>query len=291
MDLDEIAKYVKARTESGESLPYVLDDLIANGLPGKYRAEIARRIMQTEEDKRLYEKRLAAIEQKKTTKKRAYMVVGAIAVLIVSFIIINSIIEGIVLEQRWEGFKEGKVSEDPVQISYNDDSPLIMEKDGYTYRMTRLAKYKISGVVVSKMFQDDLAKISPIDFLIVWGDLADPEMDRYLKYSSGYRMGRIEATNRWAECPVDVDYINIHLSNNHLIPANDNIEQGMAGVRINEVVYMEGYLVKVESDAFGGPWTSSLARDDASGGFLGIGGSGCEIFYVERLVVGDRGYQ
>lgn len=176
-------------------------------------------------------------------------------------------------------------SQDPIQTSYRSDEPIMREiKDGH-FTITPVAKYKISGVVVSKETYSSEweGKISPVDLAIVWGKLAEPESDRYITYSQG---------NRWyfyqykAGSPFDNAYIISHSGNHHIIPANENIHGAVKTIGEKDTVVLEGFLVNLKGTYKRQTvtWNTSLSRKDTGHG-------SCELFYVSKVRIDTKVYE
>lgn len=68
-----------------------------------------------------------------------------------------------------------------------------------------------------------------------------------------------------------------HSANMHLIPANEDIAQRIAGVKRGQIVKFKGYLVNVNAD-YGRSWRTSLSRTDS-------GAHSCELVWVESFRV------
>jgi hypothetical protein len=176
-------------------------------------------------------------------------------------------------------------SQDPVQIPYKADEPIAREvKDGYLM-ITPVAEYKISGVVVGKgTYSSDWAgEISPVDLVIAWGKLADPGSDRYITYTQGYRWYFYRCK---AESPFDNSYVISHSSNNHIIPANENIRKAVKAVRRKDKVVLEGFLVNLKGTYKEQPvaWNTSLSRMDS-------GNRSCELLYVSKVRIDKKVYE
>ncbi len=157
-------------------------------------------------------------------------------------------------------------------------------KNGY-FTITPVAEYKISGIVVGKgTYSSDWdGKISPVDLAIAWGKLAEPESHRYVTFTQG---------NRWffyqykPGSGFDSSYIVSHSSNNHIIPANENIRKAVKMVRKKDKVVLEGFLVHLKGIYREQPvaWNTSLSRIDAGSG-------SCELFYVSKIRIGSSVYE
>jgi len=176
-------------------------------------------------------------------------------------------------------------SGDPIQTSYKSEEPIVKEIKNGHFTITPVAEYKLSGMVVSKeTYSDDWnAKVSLIDLAIVWGKLADPEYEKYVSFSQ---------RNRWyfyeykPESPLDNSYILSHSSNNHIIPATENISLALKTISRKEKVMLEGFLVNLKGTYKGGTvyWNTSLTRKDSGDG-------SCELFYVTKARVGSDVYE
>ena len=182
-------------------------------------------------------------------------------------------------------FEKIDTSQDPIQTPYKSDDLIIRDMKNGRFTITPVAEYKISGVVVGKetYSSDWEGKISPMDLTIVWGKLAEPEYGRYVSYRHG---------NRWyffqykPGSPVDPSYIISHSSNNHIIPAGENIRRAIKTVKRKEKVVLEGYLVNLRGIYHGRTvtWNTSLSRTDTGNG-------SCELFYVSKVRIDTRIYE
>ncbi len=176
-------------------------------------------------------------------------------------------------------------SQDPIQKAYKSDQPILKEFNHGHCTMTPLAEYELSGVVVSKeTYSSDWdGEISPIDLAIVWGKLAEPECERFITYSQSYRWYHY----KWREgSPVDHSYIISHSSNNHVIPANENICRAIKTIGEKDRVVLKGLLVNVKGRYKDKPvtWNTSLSRTDTGNG-------SCELFYVSQVRIETKVYE
>jgi hypothetical protein len=180
---------------------------------------------------------------------------------------------------------EMDTSQDPIQMPFKADEPMTVKvKNGY-FMITPVAEYKISGVVVGKgTYSSDWAgEISPVDLAIAWGKLADPGANRYITYTQGYRWYFYQCKS---EGPFDHSYVISHSSNNHIIPANENIRRAVKTVKKKHQVVLEGFLVNLKGTYKEQPvtWNTSLSRTD-------IGNGSCELFYVSKVRIGTKVYE
>jgi hypothetical protein len=180
--------------------------------------------------------------------------------------------------------------EDPIQTDYSQPEPFVLTIEGRAYNLTPVAKYSISGRIVSTRHYSSgwdyglAAELSPVDFAMTWGELAKPEMDQYIHYDHGQRFMHFRYNPQTA--PVPQQYMIEHSSNTHLIPANANIDRVIKTVKINEIAALDGYLVNMSSvqgrSRF--TWSTSLTRKDTGGG-------ACELMYVTEVRIGNAVYR
>ena len=182
-------------------------------------------------------------------------------------------------------FDEIDASQDPIQEPCTANEPIIIEMKNAHFTLTPLAEYKLSGMVVSKETYsfDWNGTISPIDLAIVWGKLTEPESKRYVSYSQS---GRWYFYQYKPGSPFDNHYIISHSSNNHIIPANENIKRAVKAVKKKDLIVLEGFLVSLKGTYKGGTvtWNTSLSRTDTGNG-------SCELFYVTKVRIDTRVYE
>ena len=187
-----------------------------------------------------------------------------------------------------ESAEEIDTSGDPIQkVSYLSKPVTITTKDKY-FVLKPVASYKISGIVLATntRFYDKESEISPIDIGIGWGKIADPALDKLIKYKSSNRFLHWHYDKNF---PYSFKYLNSHASHSHIIPADENIFNAIKGAKKNEKITLEGYLVNVKgylnkNNQHVYSWKSSITRHDTGWG-------ACEVFYVERTRLGDTFYE
>jgi len=176
-------------------------------------------------------------------------------------------------------------SREPLQTAYKGSEYFtLIVKDG-SFTIKPAASYKVSAMVAGKKqypfnWESDIA---PFDLALAWGNLAEPEYDRYMTYSQG---------DRWyfyhygPGLHLDIPYIVSHSSNNHIIPSSENVLKTIRSLSKKERITIEGFLVNVSGSYKGNPvsWNSSLSRKDTGDG-------SCELFYVNKVSIGDKVYE
>ena len=174
--------------------------------------------------------------------------------------------------------KKGSFINEPKQekLSSREETVNI---GGLKVNITILAKYDITGVVLDTERYDDV--VGPVDIGLAWGTLA--EDNNYKNFTSCVVKNRtltwMSNNATWVKKMGGENEITKNCSNNHLIPANDNIRKEICNIKKDEYVRLTGYLVRAEWNVgstkhIWGP--SSLSRTDT-------GDNACEIMYVETV--------
>lgn len=180
---------------------------------------------------------------------------------------------------------------EPVQRNIEKES-FTISKYGMNITLTKLASYDIVGKVeaIKDFSSNFLANffsfssdnftnyISPRDLALSWGEVsldknsnsivADQyyfNEERRVLFSYNY-----ELTSKYGR-----EYVETHVSNNHIIALDDGIRKQLMKIKQSDVVRIIGYLVDVKCDN-GWSWgPSSMSRED----------TGCEIIYAEDIVI------
>jgi hypothetical protein len=182
-------------------------------------------------------------------------------------------------------YEDIDTSREPLQTPYDANETFTPGiKDGL-FTIKPVARYRASVMVAGRESYSYgwTAKVAPIDLAIVWGKLAEPDYDKYITYSQ---------SNRWyffeykPESPFDSSYIIKHSANNHIIPATENVHKAVKSIKEKQKIILEGFLVNVTGTYEGQKvwWNSSLSRNDT-------GEASCELFYVNKVRIGNNVYQ
>jgi hypothetical protein len=173
------------------------------------------------------------------------------------------------------------VLQEPLQTDPDElKIPIII--DNQNYMIVPLANYEISGKIVAKntLFDGAEKKLGPIDLGLIWGKLAEGDYHKYMHFHS---------SQRWLDwrynknAPYSTEYMQLHISHNHIIPASKNIFNALDRTLKDKNVKLKGYLVGVSVNGRG-IWSSSLSREDT-------GNHSCEVFYVYSVQIGDKIYK
>jgi len=183
---------------------------------------------------------------------------------------------------------------EPVQSVIKTPTPIKFSKDGFSYTLTPVADYSLSGLVVHKMDYDRWYSLSrtdevfTVDFCVVWGEnlrngeyknptLSIKQDFRFCLYSYSYAK--------------EQRFENSQISNNHLIVEDPLVLKKISAISAGDQVQIIGKLVNVRADALGETrqfegkemdWTTSTTRADSGAG-------ACEIIYVEDVVILRKG--
>ena len=177
------------------------------------------------------------------------------------------------------------VSQDPQQNDKGGVKGIAIERGGYQFFITPKADYLLRGIVVGRENYggDWNSLLAPCDLAVVWGKLAADGLYKRLSWSQ---------SGRWYfwQYPGDFGYDNTFIarysSNNHIIPASDNLRSAALSLQEGDTVELAGSLVDVDGRKGEGTvwWYSSMSRDDTGDG-------SCEVFYVTRIVCHGKAYQ
>jgi len=177
-------------------------------------------------------------------------------------------------------------AKDPVQKT---TTPFTtnMQLNGAMATLTSDTSYSISAKVESaKLYSDAISKAVPYDLLLAWGNMTEPDVDGKLEWDQADRQGMVSGSLGGSGADVSSEYVINHVSNNHLVPANDNIRRAIATIKAGDVVRIDGRLVNVwvkTDDSRVLTVTTSKKRSDQGDG-------ACEIIYVEELRINGLYY-
>ena len=181
--------------------------------------------------------------------------------------------------------EEIDTSAEPEQMPVQNKEQVIINLKNGKFSLKPVAEYSINAEVVSKKSYSYgwQAELAPIDLALAWGKLTEPESEKYVTFSQSDRWYYFEYKN---DSPLNESYIVTHSSNNHIIPANENIQLAIKSIKKKDKVILRGFLVNAQGkyDNMDFWWNSSLTRNDT-------GDSSCEIFYVTKVKNGDYVYE
>jgi hypothetical protein len=173
---------------------------------------------------------------------------------------------------------------EPLQTNMSSQQTVAKKIDGVNVTFTFVAEYSIVGRVVGVKDYAGAAtdSASPRDVAIVWGVLTDEKAGaRNIDQNLGPVMTDRTMYYRkssWVDNFGGAEAVDACISNNHLIPSDENTRALVMAMQPGDYVRIEGYLTNVKWD-FGthyGLWETSLSRTDDTTNSSG----GCEVIYV-----------
>ncbi len=174
------------------------------------------------------------------------------------------------------------LTREPSQEEIKADT-ILKKFDDLTYELTPLYTYEIQGLVVSEHDTKSLIDVShkedpwnTKDLCLVWGENIKNGAYRKVAYESG----DFTCFFKWSK-PIDPPFSFNHIANNHVIPANKQVEETIKKIKIGDQIKLKGKLVnyKVQTkDQQVFTRSTSTVRTDTGNG-------ACEILYVESIEI------
>ncbi len=158
-----------------------------------------------------------------------------------------------------------------------------IDSGGATVQFTSDTSYSISARVDSMRAYDDMISPAiPYDLLLSWGKLADPDTAAQYSWKQSNREGTVSG-------PLDDDltssYVIGHVSNNHIIPANDGIRQALGMIKLGDLVRIDGRLVDVKINIGNASFSAHTSKSRTD-----TGDGACEIIFAEHLRINGQSY-
>lgn len=209
-------------------------------------------------------------------------------------------------------FADAKIADDDKNYVFAERiSPInssvaeIMEFNGEQVSIKKLAEYEVIGRAVYVDIYDTgiyfgkkseqvklnkfYNKIAPLDISLFIGKTAAEDNWQKIKVEHEYR------TVLWSYSYADKPVANnSEISNNHIIPANNNIRRSFDLIKKGEPIYMKGYLVDWHGmDKYADIDFASATKPGEYAEFL-IGGTPsllCRQFYVTKVIYNSYVYE
>ncbi len=182
----------------------------------------------------------------------------------------------------------------PIQEDIDDKSPFNFNINGKNIVMQKVATYQVAGRVVETYdYTTGIAgivktitgkeyynQISCKDIAISYGALVPSENHNKMNYSMfGTRKVSYYVKDRSIfDTFSSMDELERYITNNHIIPANDKVNELIKNVSKDDFIQLTGYLVNVSwsEGIYHYSLESSLSRDDTGNG-------ACEVLLVEDV--------
>ena len=167
------------------------------------------------------------------------------------------------------------VQEEPHQDNFDAQQSPVAIKDGYA--ITPLATFRIKALTLSEKHYkvDREADLSPVDLALGWGPMSDPANLDHMDISQSRRWYYWEYKDG-SKFNFNPRHIHRYSANMHMIPADRDVAATLDRVRKNDIVEIEGYLVRINHQSDNFYWNSSMTRNDTGDG-------SCEVVYVEQI--------
>lgn len=176
----------------------------------------------------------------------------------------------------------------PIQYQLTNPRAFTIADNGFKWTVTPKAGYQVTARLLGKYNYsydplDLRARLSPYDLALGWGVMGDPKVDQWITWM---QRDRWYFADRVSSSPYKELDIGLNSANTHIIPATPNITSAIDRMQINDIIYLEGYLVNVIAKIDGTTWyvDTSLTRDD-------VGDGGCEQLYLERIIWNGQEYR
>ncbi len=201
------------------------------------------------------------------------------------FLTLLTIVVGVLAYRFIEGrgVRRGiKGLSEPVQTEAEGSAKKFV--NGYEADITFKAEYEIEALVVHTKRYDSKVSgaLAPVDLALAWGKTAEYNDRINFHWSQSGRWYSWHVNDLDELIPVgDVENVEKSSSNNHIIPADNNVKTTVLKIRRGDRVKLKGYLVDVDaSDSSGNTftWKSSTTRTDTGDG-------SCELIYVTEAQI------
>ena len=295
MNIDNLEKSIRQRIKKGENLFAILQ---SEKISEEDQKELIERIEHGKSDQIRTNKVLNFLE-----KNWLYILIGLVLFLVSVFAWIQ-ISSSIHINQMKEEYSDfGRDIPSPIISPYDGNEVFVRNVGDYKFLIRPIRKYNATVLVGrkelyftlnAKSVDGSLEILMPYDVLFLWDELAVP------KYWSGYKYivdkyGGTRGQGITYTPYFNSDYVYNHESNNHIIPANENITKALHDIKQYQIVSFEGYLtnIDIQKDGyFGGTIQSSVSLTDRNRAkTLSTDAKGaCEVMYIEKIIIGDKVY-
>jgi len=175
------------------------------------------------------------------------------------------------------GIGEGEITQVPLE------KPLIFTRNmnGWRYTLTADFQYIIRAKIVGKKEYSETGgdQITPMDLATAYGDVIKPAYFPYFSFAMGNRQLSTTVDYPKYVSMLPDDYWFSHVTNNHLVFADETSHAAAHNGQVGDCVVIKGYLVDISGQGPRGEMymrTTSTSRTDEYP-------AGCEVVYVESF--------
>ncbi|HDN81194.1 MAG TPA: hypothetical protein ENG41_00525, partial [Methanomicrobia archaeon] len=123
----------------------------------------------------------------------------------------------------------------------------IKTDTGWVYNIEDLMDYTVEGEVMGvRFYKEDKAPFGLVDVALAWGDILKPEIKENLEVTMEYRYCSYYYTCENSE--ISFYYLRTHMSNNHLIPASEDIFNKIIKIKKGDYIKISGTLVYIKGE-------------------------------------------
>jgi len=164
----------------------------------------------------------------------------------------------------------------PEQQSITQPHLQTIEHKDYT--LYPMATFRMEGLALAQKryrFKSD-SDLTSVDVAFGWGPMSDADNLDHIKISQSSRWYYYRYEDR-RKLKFPAKHIPRYSANMHLIAADKSIQKKLNKIRKNDIVSLEGFLVRAtKKDGY--TWMSSMSRHDT-------GDNSCELVYVTHVNV------
>ena len=170
---------------------------------------------------------------------------------------------------------------EPLQTEISGSTDISVS--GYNLNLKYLYEYDIEALVVSThdyKGKNIGAALAPKDLALAWGLVAEhnKDVDFHWKQNNRWYYWRVDTPQELGIAGGELSIVR-QSSNNHIIPADDDIREKVKYIRRGDHIRLKGFLVSIRGGNSQGAtfrWDSSTERTDSGDG-------SCEVFYVTSV--------
>ena len=183
----------------------------------------------------------------------------------------------------WQLVAWGPIDRDPGLVAADEplqselEAPQVLTRGDFQLLPQAQFSAEVRVLGRERYWLGPLADVSPLDIAVGWGPMSDSAVLADIDISQA---NRFYFWHYDTEPAIPRHDIESHSANWHLIPANDGVWSQLRGLRVGDVVKLDGMLVNLESPGVA-MFKTSLRRDDTGAG-------ACEIIYVENAIIRPR---
>lgn len=194
-------------------------------------------------------------------------------------------------------FTENKINVfgEPLQEMVVKKAIQVENRKGEKVNIVPVATYDISAkIIINERYPNfwNVAGLDDLltnDLVLVWGRLSEGRYLEKIKFSHQWTYMTFSYTDEELNSDLGNEYIKNHVSSNHLIAANKNIDHALRQLQRNDLIRIQGHLVDIQISDQPIIHTSTVRTDNWRMGQGNTGGS--EFVYVTELQEGNRLYK